>query len=333
MALGTFASRHLFDSVFDPWSTMGPFLIILSVSMARQAIADLARHRDDRIINNRPCVRIELPRPHRRLSASLPLGSSRSLASEAGREDSVSGAPKEIQRATQIRWQEIHVGDVLLVHGREELPADVLVIATSQANGVCHVETSNSARCSATAGPRHGTHPPLSPSQLTGRRTSRCARRQRPPNPSCARTTARRVPRPWPMPTTTGKLARPTAREGGRRAAVQAPGLRRRGVLRRKRRQSLFRRAWTSSRAVRPRQCGEACSTSSRRTTCTKCRACCAWRGRRSLSSCRPACYSSAAPSCATASGSSRLCCTRGRTRAWPRKCRPRVGKCRGWSG
>lgn len=144
MALGTFASRHLFDSVFDPWSTMGPFLMILSISMARQAIADLARHRDDRIINNRPCVRVELPRPRRRLSATLSLGSSTNLDSDGGAENGESGAPKEPERATQIRWQEIHVGDVLLVHGREELPADVLVIATSQANGVCHVETSNS---------------------------------------------------------------------------------------------------------------------------------------------------------------------------------------------
>lgn len=40
-------------------------------------------------------------------------------------------------------WKNIRVGDFIRVHNNEEIPADMIVIATSDADGACYVETKN----------------------------------------------------------------------------------------------------------------------------------------------------------------------------------------------
>lgn len=42
-----------------------------------------------------------------------------------------------------IAWRKVHCGDVLKVKADEALPADVLILSTSDPKGVCYVETKN----------------------------------------------------------------------------------------------------------------------------------------------------------------------------------------------
>jgi P-type E1-E2 ATPase len=44
---------------------------------------------------------------------------------------------------TAKTWQDVVVGDILMLKEKEEVPADILILATSEEEGRCFVETSN----------------------------------------------------------------------------------------------------------------------------------------------------------------------------------------------
>jgi magnesium-transporting ATPase (P-type) len=107
MVVGTYAPT-VFESPLLPFSTIGPLLLVLSISMIKEGIEDLKRHRSDREINNR-------------------------LVGVVGPGGSV----------TQVRWQEVRVGQVIRVENKHEVPADLVLLQTSERQGMCYVETSN----------------------------------------------------------------------------------------------------------------------------------------------------------------------------------------------
>ncbi|CAK4684224.1 unnamed protein product [Aphanomyces euteiches] len=76
--------------------------------MVKQAIEDKKRHDADGIQNNRKCY---------------------ILAAD--------GTMQEKQ------WQQVEVGDILFLKDKDELPADILILATSEEEGRCFVETCN----------------------------------------------------------------------------------------------------------------------------------------------------------------------------------------------
>lgn len=41
------------------------------------------------------------------------------------------------------RWKDVRVGDFVRVLSNEIIPADILLLHTSDPNGVCHMETAN----------------------------------------------------------------------------------------------------------------------------------------------------------------------------------------------
>ncbi|KAF0688063.1 Aste57867_20287 [Aphanomyces stellatus] len=92
----------------NPYTTAGPLVIVLMVSMVKQAIEDKKRHDADGIQNNRICH--------------------------------VLTATGEIK---DTLWQEVQVGDILLLRDKDELPADIFILATSEEEGRCFVETCN----------------------------------------------------------------------------------------------------------------------------------------------------------------------------------------------
>ncbi|KAH9136730.1 hypothetical protein LEN26_006021 [Aphanomyces euteiches] len=92
----------------NKYTTAGPLIIVLIVSMVKQAIEDKKRHDADGIQNNRKCY---------------------ILAAD--------GTMQEKQ------WQQVEVGDILFLKDKDELPADILILATSEEEGRCFVETCN----------------------------------------------------------------------------------------------------------------------------------------------------------------------------------------------
>ncbi|KAG7395468.1 hypothetical protein PHYBOEH_003698 [Phytophthora boehmeriae] len=97
-----------------PWSptnkftTAGPLLFVLMVTMIKQGTEDFKRHQADEKQNMRLC-RIINAQGH----------------------------------AEMIAWQDLQVGQLVCVENYEELPADVVILATSEEEGRCFIETSN----------------------------------------------------------------------------------------------------------------------------------------------------------------------------------------------
>ncbi|RHY73747.1 hypothetical protein DYB30_008729, partial [Aphanomyces astaci] len=84
----------------NKYTTAGPLLIVLIVSMIKQAIEDKKRHDADGIQNCRICHVL-------------------------GSDGSIQDKP----------WQHVEVGDILFLKDKDEMPADVLILATSEEEG------------------------------------------------------------------------------------------------------------------------------------------------------------------------------------------------------
>jgi magnesium-transporting ATPase (P-type) len=98
-----------FISVISPlpgWTAALPFALVLLAGMIKEGIEDYKRHAADRIINNRPYTII---------------------------------GPDGLPLIT--RSEDLVVGDFVVLQQNQEVPADCVVMATSDSDGLCYVET------------------------------------------------------------------------------------------------------------------------------------------------------------------------------------------------
>ena len=107
MLIGTYATT-VFESPLTPYSTLVPLVVVLAITMAKEGAEDWKRHSGDKLTNNRLAPVIAL-------------------------------SGKEVP----TRWANIAVGSIVKVCNKEEVPADLIVLSTSESKGICYVETSN----------------------------------------------------------------------------------------------------------------------------------------------------------------------------------------------
>jgi len=98
-------------AVFGRYISLAPLLSVLVVSAVKDAYEDICRWRQDRTINGKECK--VLVERHGRLCEQA------------------------------IEWQAVRVGDLLVVKQDEQLPADMILIDTDAADGICYVDTVN----------------------------------------------------------------------------------------------------------------------------------------------------------------------------------------------
>ncbi|KAM6999982.1 phospholipid-transporting ATPase VB-like [Tautogolabrus adspersus] len=96
-------------NAFQPEVALIPICVIMSLTALKDAWEDFRRYQSDRKLNNMPCFIY-----------------SRREKQYMGR-----------------HWKDVQVGDFLKVFRNEIIPADLLLLHTSDTNGVCLVETSN----------------------------------------------------------------------------------------------------------------------------------------------------------------------------------------------
>ncbi|CAK6955283.1 phospholipid-transporting ATPase IC [Scomber scombrus] len=91
-----------------PWYiTLIPLLMVLSVRGLKDLINDMARRRSDSTINSRPCDVL--------ISQSF----------------------------SAAQWKDLHVGDVVRIHKDQIIPADLLLLCSSEPHSLCYVETAD----------------------------------------------------------------------------------------------------------------------------------------------------------------------------------------------
>lgn len=83
-------------------------MIVLIITMIKEIIEDTARHKADNRVNNSVCTVL---RPDGKLE--------------------------------NILWKDLRVGEIIMVQNKHQLPADCLLLASTNDLGVCYIETSN----------------------------------------------------------------------------------------------------------------------------------------------------------------------------------------------
>ncbi|XP_055463633.1 phospholipid-transporting ATPase IK [Psammomys obesus] len=91
-----------------PWFTLfAPLICLLTIRATRDLVDDIGRHRSDKVINNRPC---------------------------------------QILRGKSFlwkKWKNLYVGDVVRLRKDNIVPADMLLLASTEPSSLCYVETAD----------------------------------------------------------------------------------------------------------------------------------------------------------------------------------------------
>ncbi|XP_070693411.1 phospholipid-transporting ATPase VB [Pempheris klunzingeri] len=96
-------------NAFEPGVALIPICVILSLTALKDAWEDFRRYQSDKKLNNTRCLIYS----------------------------------RKEKQFMERRWKDVRVGDFVKVGCNEIVPADILLLYTSDPSGVCHIETSN----------------------------------------------------------------------------------------------------------------------------------------------------------------------------------------------
>jgi len=110
MIIGTYT--NLFDSPLAPWSTLVVLTLVVSISVIKGGVEDSRRHEADRIANSRIVEILDINK-------------------------------KDSEHFIECEWRNIKVGDIVRIYNNQEMPADLVLLTSSESFGSAYIETSN----------------------------------------------------------------------------------------------------------------------------------------------------------------------------------------------
>ncbi|KAJ3025977.1 UNVERIFIED_CONTAM: hypothetical protein HDU68_006389 [Siphonaria sp. JEL0065] len=143
------------------FTTIFPLSFFIIVSMIKEAYDDFFRHKQDAAENNAPVLRLSVSGPGipnrgsiirkqsvRGTSPAVPIihigdGGNGADGIELHRMNSVRGKGPNSGEWIKVSCKDIRVGDIIRLRDREFIPADIVVLSSSNADGICFIETSN----------------------------------------------------------------------------------------------------------------------------------------------------------------------------------------------
>ena len=132
----------MFNSAVSPWTTLGPLALVVSVSLAQEGYTDLRRHRSDKLTNNHACI--ILSRADDLDESTGKGGRRRDPRINNGNDLNIRLNGEQISIAFEsVARMNIHAGQIVFVRNREMIPADLVLLASSNDSGAAYVETSS----------------------------------------------------------------------------------------------------------------------------------------------------------------------------------------------
>ncbi|KAJ1566102.1 hypothetical protein HK096_001217 [Nowakowskiella sp. JEL0078] len=149
------------------FTTIFPLIVFVAIAMLREGYDDLARHRADAKENNEICTRLKVERSSSRRRSSHIQNSQEleNMNQDAALRPTQSQSQKSSYTLDPIEyavntsfplkdgmslahWESIKsrnlkVGDLVLIRNNDMIPADIVVLATTNPNGSCYIETAN----------------------------------------------------------------------------------------------------------------------------------------------------------------------------------------------
>lgn len=112
MMLGTYTTW--FDSPITPWSTLLTLMVVVGIAMTKEGFEDWKRHAADAVTNKQQC--------HRFTKKPMTEG---------------------VANLESADWSRIRVGNLIKVYNNEEVPADIILLSSSEPFGNAYIETAN----------------------------------------------------------------------------------------------------------------------------------------------------------------------------------------------
>lgn len=155
-------------SNYNPILAAAPVLVIFAVTAIKDAVEDWRRHKQDNEVNYSTCWILHRPKDkeapvierdtrwQKLLNLCWSLRDTVILAVERvhcrlkrkpfilkGRYRQLTVPQSETITWQETFWRDIRVGDIVLLRNDEMIPADIVLLSTSEPDGVCFVETKN----------------------------------------------------------------------------------------------------------------------------------------------------------------------------------------------
>mmetsp|Transcript_23007 Transcript_23007/g.49788 ORF Transcript_23007/g.49788 Transcript_23007/m.49788 type:complete len:1706 (-) Transcript_23007:99-5216(-) len=143
MILGYYTD--LFYSAIAPWTTLGPLAFVVSISLVQEAYTDAQRHRSDKATNNHPCVVLRRAgeMDQRPVRGKKKKSRKRDPRVNQGEDLKIKVDGNETPIAFEsVSRMNICAGDIVFVHNREMVPADLILLASANEGGSAYIETS-----------------------------------------------------------------------------------------------------------------------------------------------------------------------------------------------